>query len=949
MSSSVASFESELKRVLEGDVRFDARSLAVYSTDASNYRQVPVGVVCPRHEQDVINTLALARENQVPIVARGGGTSLSGNSCNTALVLDFSRYMAEITSIDPERRTAVVQPGVVQSILNTEAGKFGLFFPPDPATKDRCTLGGMIGNNSCGAHSAAYGKTSDNLVDLDVVLYDGTRLTLGPNTAETIRIAIAGGGRTAEIYGRAQAIAQQHAGLIRARYPRIPRRVSGYNLDELLPENRFNLARAVTGSEGTLALVLNATVQLVPKPKELVLVVLGFDDIFLAGDHVPMVLEHKPEAVEAFDHYLVDFWLEKGWTSVKLLPPGRSYLIVELGGATVDDARTRGEELVSRAKQAKGVAGVALFSAPQERNAVWGLRESGLGSGAPREGVPRGWPGAEDFAVHPNRLGEYLRRFDQLLKRHNLTVNMFQGHFGEGCVHGRVAFDFSTPQGVETFHRAMLDMSELIAEFGGSNSGEHGDGIARSELLPKMFGPEMMDVFREFKDIFDPDRRMNPGIIVDAHLLHSFLRMASYHPQQIPTMFDFSSDGGIGGAFSRCVGIGKCRRLDAGAMCPSFKATRDEAFSTRGRIHMLFEAINGEIFPGGFADEAIRESMEMCLSCKSCKSECSATVDMAIYKAEFLHHYYQEHSRPLRAKLFGKIYEWAPLAAKVPALANAISASLLGSVAKNALGLHQDRPLPRFAARSFREWFAAHKQPREGREVVLFTDTFNNFFDPEVAISAVEVLERAGCKVVVPSRYVCCGRPLYDQGMLDEAKQQLAKVMQVLAPHIERGTPIIGLEPGCILTFRDELLRLYPNDKAALALSRQSFMFEEFVTRELPAFTPPARNATALLQGHCHHRAIVGMDTEINLLRRMEGLKLDVLEASCCGLAGAFGYDQQRYEMSRALAERVLLPAIRNSGPEAVVIADGYSCRSQIRHFCPGTRVQHLAQMLNDA
>ena len=937
-----------VKRVIEGDVRFDPRSLAVYSTDASNYRQVPVGVVCPRHEQDVINVLALARENAVPIVPRGGGTSLSGNSCNAALVLDFSRYMAEIISIDPERRTAVVQPGVVQSTLNAEAGKFGLFFPPDPATKDRCTLGGMIGNNSCGAHSAAYGKTSDNLASLDVVLYDGTRLTLGPNTPESIQAALACGGRTAEIYRRTQAIAQQHAGLIRARYPRIPRRVSGYNLDELLPENNFNLARAVTGSEGTLALVLNATVQLVPKPKEVVLVVLGFDDIFLAGDHVPMVLEHKPEAVEAFDHYLVEFWQEKGWTSVKLLPPGRSYLIVELGGASVDEARARGEELVSRAKGNKGVSGVALFSDPRERNEVWGLRESGLGSGAPREGVPRGWPGAEDFAVHPNRLGEYLRRFDQLLKRHNLTVNMHQGHFGEGCVHGRVAFDFSTAQGIETFRRFMFETSDLIAELGGSNSGEHGDGIARSELLPKMFGPEVVEVFREFKDIFDPERRMNPGIIVDAHPLDSFLRMASYRPQPIPTMFDFSSDGGIGGAFSRCVGIGKCRKLDSGAMCPSFKATRDEAFSTRGRVHMLFEAINGDIFPGGFSDEAIRESMEMCLSCKSCKSECSATVDMAIYKAEFLHHYYQQHSRPLRAKLFGKIYEWAPLAAKIPALVNAVSASPLGSLAKSALGLHQDRPLPRFAARSFRQWFAAHKPRREGREVVLFTDTFNNFFDPEVAIAAVEVLERAGCKVVVPSRYVCCGRPLYDQGMLDEAKQQLAEVMRVLAPHIERGTPIIGLEPGCILTFRDELLRLYPNDPAALALSRQSFMFEEFISRQLPSFIPPQRNATALLQGHCHHRAIVGMETEINLLRRMEGLKLEVLEANCCGLAGAFGYDKQHYDTSRALAERVLLPAIRNSGPEAIVIADGYSCRSQIRHFCPGTRVRHLAQMLND-
>jgi Fe-S oxidoreductase len=462
-----------------------------------------------------------------------------------------------------------------------------------------------------------------------------------------------------------------------------------------------------------------------------------------------------------------------------------------------------------------------------------------------------------------------------------------------------------------------------------------------------MFGDEVMKVFGEFKEIFDPGYKMNPGILVHAQRVDENLRMASFHPKQIETHFDFSSDGGFGGAVSRCVGIGKCRKTDSGAMCPSYMITRDEDYSTRGRARMLFEAINGQM-PGGLTDESIHESLKLCLSCKSCKTECAATVDMALYKAEFLSQYHREHPREWKAQLFGKIYEWAPLAAKFPGLTNAISGSALGRAMKNVLGVHAERPLPRFAACSFREWFAAHKQPTEGREVVLFPDTFNNFFDPEVAIAAVEVLERAGCKVVVPSKYVCCGRPLYDQGMLDEAKQQLAEVMQVLRPHIERGTPIVGLEPGCILTFRDELLRLYPNDPVAQALSRQSFMFEEFVTRELPAYTPPKHNGTALLQAHCHHRAVVGMETEINLLQKVEGLKLNVLDSGCCGLAGAFGYEKDHYEISRALAERVLLPAIRANGPEAVVIADGYSCRSQIRHFCPGSKVRHLAQMLND-
>jgi FAD/FMN-containing dehydrogenase/Fe-S oxidoreductase len=949
-----------MRRIVEGDVRFDPGTLAAYSTDASNYRRVPVGVVCPRHVDDVIRAVALARENAVPIVARGGGTSLAGQACNTALVMDFSRYMTAVKAIDAERRSATVESGVVQSRLNAEAARYGLFFAPDPATKDRCTLGGMIGNNSCGAHSAAYGKTVDNVIALDVLLYDGTRLQLGSQSPAMDSTAVASnalgsnaslhsGGRAGEIYARTQRLAQQYAELIRARFPHIPRRVSGYNLDELLPENGFNLARSLVGSEGTLALVLGATVKLVPRPKELVLVVLGFNDIFEAADHVPWLLEHRPEALEAFDHNLVEFGQQKRLPSLRLLPPGGAYLIAELGGTSLNEARERGETLLSRARQTKGIVGGTLFTDAQERAAVWGLRESGLGAGAPREGFPRVWPGAEDCAVAPAKLGQYLRSFDRLLQRHGLSVAMYYGHFGQGCIHCRINFDLTSTAGIATFRSAMLEIGELITEHGGSISGEHGDGIARSELLPQMFGPELMGAFREFKTIFDPEGRMNPGVIVDALPMDSHLRLgAGYHPKQIDTHFDFSADGGLGGAVSRCIGIGKCRKLESGTMCPSYMVTQDELLSTRGRAHMLFEALNGDLLPGGFSDQALHDSLKLCLSCKSCKSECPATVDMAMHKAEFLSQYHRDHPRPLRDRLFANVFHWAPLAARLPGLSNWVSNSPLGNAAKRLLGADTRRALPRLAPRSFRQWFSSSTRSGQGREVLLFPDTFNNFFEPEVAIAAVEVLERAGFRVTIPPKYVCCGRPLYDQGMLDEAKLQLAKVMQVLRPWLERGTPIVGLEPGCILTFRDELPRLYPNDPLAEALTRQSFMFEEFIAREAPDFTPPARSATALLQAHCHHRAIVGMETEIALLQRIEGLKLEVLDSGCCGLAGAFGYAKENYEMSRALAERVLLPAIRNSGPQTLVVADGFSCRSQIRHFCPGTRVRHLAQMLSD-
>jgi FAD/FMN-containing dehydrogenase/Fe-S oxidoreductase len=963
--TSLASLQAELHRVIDGDVRFDAGTLAVYSTDASNYRQVPIGVVRPRHSEDVIRAVALARENGVPLLARGGGTSLAGQTCNTALVIDFSKYMTAVRAVDPERKLAVVEPGVIQSLLNAELGQCGLFFPPDPATKDRCTLGGMIGNNSCGAHSAAYGKTVDNVIGLDFLLYDGTRLDLQPKSAAEIAAIVAADGRTGELYAGAQALANRYAEQVRNHYPRIPRRVSGYNLDELLPERGFNLARALVGSEGTLGLVLGATVKVVPKPEELVLVALGFADIFIAADQVPWILEHRPEALEAFDDKLVEFGRTKGLASVRLLPRGGGFLIAELGGATRDEARERGEALVRQAKQAKDCTGSVLLVVPTERDAVWRLRESGLASGAPRPGRPRTWPGAEDCAVSPIKLGQFLRQFDALLTRHRLEAGMYYGHFGQGCVHCRIDFDLASSEGVSTFRTAMVEIGQLVGKFGGSISGEHGDGIARSELLPSIFGPELIGAFREFKRLLDPEGRMNPGVIVDPLPLDSKLRLGSkYHPAQVGTIFNFESDGGLAGAALRCVGVGKCRKVDAGTMCPSYMVTREELYSTRGRARLLFEALtNDDVLKGGLNDHALYDALQYCLSCKSCKTECPAAVDMALYKAEFLAHYHRHYPRPWRARLFGRMNEWAALASRTPRLANAVAASFLGSWLKRAAGIHPSRPLPRFAPQTFRQWFA-RRPPHQataglggnparsanhasGAEVVLFSDCFTNYFEPDVAVAAVQVLERAGFRVVLPAEQVCCGRPLYDQGMLDLAKERLRNVMRVLGPHLERGTRVVGLEPGCILTFRDELPRLFPSGARAELLAQNSLLLDEFLQREAPGFVPPPYATRALVHGHCHHKAIAGIENEVSLLGKVPGLELQVLDAGCCGLAGAFGYEQDKFEMSRALAERVLLPAIRAGGPDPLVISDGFSCRSQIRCFAPMARAVHLAQVLN--
>lgn len=945
---SSATLESELRRVVEGEVRFDRGTVAIYSHDASNYRQVPVGVVLPRHEDDVLRAVQLARENDVPLLARGGGTSLAGQTCNTALVLDFSKYMNSVQRVDPNLGLAIVQPGVVQSHLNAALAPYGLFFAPDPATKDRCTVGGMIGNNSCGAHSAAHGKTVQNVLAVDVLLYDGTRLKLGPVSESDFNSTVAAGDRAAELYRDLRALSTHYANSVRTRFPHIPRRVSGYNLDELLPENGFNLARALVGSEGTLAITLSATIRAVPRPKQLVLVTLGFADIYTAADQVPWILEHHPEALEAFDQQLVEFGKAKGLNAVRLLPSGCAFLIVELGGATLDEARARGDALLQQARKVASCTGSTLLVDPVERDSVWRLRESGLGAGAARAGFPRTWPGAEDVAVAPAKLGAYLRRFNQLINKRQLRVSIYYGHFGEGCVHCRVSFDLMTPEGVATFRATMEELGDLVAEFGGSISGEHGDGIARSELLPRIFGPELIGAFREFKRIFDPAGRMNPGNIVDPNPLDSHLKLGpNYRPLQIATHFDFSADDGLAGAMLRCVGVGKCRKTDAGTMCPSYMVTRDERDSTRGRARVLFEALNGHL-PGGFTDHSVREALDLCLSCKSCKTECPAAVDMATYKAEFLSHYHEQHPRPLVARVLGRINEYAALASHAPGLINALSRSFVARPLKRALGIHPNRDLPRFARQTFRSWFAARGPvAADSRpEIVLFPDTFNNFFEPDVAISAVHVLESAGFRVTIPPSQLCCGRPLYDQGMLDIAKQRLREAMRVLGPYVDRGVPVVGLEPGCLLTFRDELPKLFPRESSAQALAQNSFMLDEFLSRSAPGYTPPPFSGRALLHGHCHQKAIAGMNHETALLGRVSGLKVESLDAGCCGMAGAFGYDAGHYDISKVLAERVLVPAIQRGEPGTIVITDGFSCRSQIRHFCPDARVLHLAQVL---
>jgi FAD/FMN-containing dehydrogenase/Fe-S oxidoreductase len=897
----------------------------------------------------VIRAVALARENGIPILPRGAGTALAGQTTTTGLVLDFSKYMNAVLHVDPEHRLALVQPGLVQAHLNAAVARYGLFFAPDPATKDRCTLGGMIGNNSCGAHSAAYGKTVDNVARLDVLLYDGTRLTLGAGGEGEYAAASAQGSRAADLCARMRTLAERYGDLVRQRYPKIPRRVSGYNLDQLLPENGLNLARAVVGSEGTLAVVLNATVQLVPKPNQVALVVLGFDDVFAAADQTPWLLDHRPQALEGFDHHLPDFARAKGMAAVRLLPTGRAFLIMELGGETADEVRGLADAVRRQAEGVKECAGVALLFDPAEQRGVWGIRESGLGAGALIPGHPRTWPGAEDCAVPPARLGPFLRRLVPLLARYDLAAATYYGHFGEGCIHCRINFDFFTADGIAKFRAAMIGIADLVAEFNGSLSGEHGDGLARSELLPKMFGPELIGAFRDFKGAFDPDARMNPGVIVDPEPLDQNLRIGPrYNPTPIRTRFDLSAEGGLAGAALKCVGIGKCRKTDAGVMCPSYMATRDEMHSTRGRARLIYEALTGDLLSNGFADDALYEALDLCLSCKSCKTECPASVDMATYKAEFLANYYEGHRRPLAAQFFGRIHEIARIASVAPNLANALVDGGGSSWAKRLLRLHPKRKLPRFAAQTFRSWFERRGQRDTSvPEALLFPDTFNNFFEPEVAIAATEVLERAGFRVLIPSRDICCGRPLYEAGMLDAARRRLLDALEVISPLVDRGVSVVGLEPSCLLSFRDELPALFPRSSDARKLASSAMLLDEFLAAKAPGFMPTKLKGSAIVHGHCHQKALAGMNSELSLLGKAPELRVEAPDAGCCGMAGAFGYDARHFEISRMIGERVLIPAVQKSAPDTIIVADGFACRAQIRQFCADRRPLHLAQVLN--
>jgi FAD/FMN-containing dehydrogenase/Fe-S oxidoreductase len=952
--------EKALRRSVEGEVRFDAGSRGLYAVDASNYRQVPIGVVIPKSIEDVIATVAAAREHGAPILSRGGGTSLAGQCCNTAVVIDWSKYLNKVLEVDRTNRTARVQPGCVLDDLRKQAGEWGLTFGPDPATHDHCTLGGMLGNNSCGMHAQMAGSVASNVESLDVLLYDGTRMTVGWMTREEWEQKIRRGGREGEILSQLKDLISRYADQIRTRYPNIPRRISGYNLDQLLfsKENqRVNLARALVGSEGTLVTILEATLDLVHNPPFQSLVVLGYPDIYKAGDHVPEILKFRPMGFEAIDRMLIENMKKKDLHTKYLnrLPEGDGWLLVQMPGESRKDADDRARELIDHLKRRPNPPTIKFYDDPQDEKAVWEVRESGLGATAFVPGEPSTWPGWEDAAVPTHAIGDYLRDFCKLLQKHDYIAALY-GHFGMGCIHCRISFDLQSERGIKNYRSFAKEAAELVSNYGGSLSGEHGDGQARAELLPIMFGKKLVGAFREYKSIWDPDWKMNPGKVVDPFPLDSNLRLgADYSPAEPKTHFKYpDDDGSFAKATLRCVGVGKCRRSSSEnpenqTMCPSFMVTHEEKDTTRGRAHLLWEMLQGSVIKGGWRDEHVKDALDLCLACKGCKGDCPVNVDIPTYKAEFLSHYYEGRIRPRYAYAFGLIDKWAEVASIWPGIVN-LAASTPGvrEFVKSAAGISVRRSIPEFAPQTFQTWFSKRRrkgaQGRAAEKVVLFPDTFNNHFFPRTARAAVEVLEHAGYEVEVPRGHLCCGRPLYDYGFLDLAKDYLKKIFDTLAPYAAADVPIVVLEPSCWSVFHDEMRSLFPNRKETGQIKKNTFLLSEFLA-EKAHYRPPRLNRSAIVHAHCHHKAIIrGAEHEKKLLEDMQ-MKVRVLSDTCCGMAGSFGFEEDHYDISSKVGEHGMLPAVRKAGLNEVIVADGFSCREQISQMTSRHGL-HIAEVL---
>ncbi len=936
-----------LRAAVGGEVDFGGGRRAEYSGDASLYRCVPLGVVFPRDAGDVEATLATCRRAGVPLTFRGGGTSIGGQAVGHGVVVDCSRHLDRIVEVDPDRRVARVQPGVVLDDLRRAAAVHGLDVGPDPSTHSRCTLGGMIGNNACGSHSVAWGRTAESVVALELLLDDGTRMTAAATPADATERAVAAGGRVGALHAGLRELVADGQTTIRAELGRFPRQVSGYALEQLLPERGFDLGRALVGSEGTCAVVLEATVALIEPPAARGLVLVGFDDLAAAADHAPAIMEGGPLACEGIDVEILDTVRRRGGT-VPALPDGEAWLYVEVGGAEPAEARSAAERLARELARTPGVRGTLAVADPRAQRALWRIREDGAGLATRLPDGREAWPGWEDAAVPPERLGAYLRGFHGLLDRHG-RHGVLYGHFGEGCVHVRIDFDLHAEGGLARYRAFVEEAADLVIGLGGSLSGEHGDGRARSELLPRMYGPEVIRLFERFKAIWDPAGLFNPGVLVRPARIDEDLRPAA--PSRLPVALRYPDDGGdLGLALARCVGVGKCRAAGGGVMCPSFRVTGDERDSTRGRARTLQEMLAGGVVADGWRSKAVRDALDLCLSCKGCKRDCPVEVDMATYKSEFLYQHYRRRPRPAAHYALGRLPLCARLASLAPGVTNRLTGGrLTGAALRRLGGIAQERPLPRFAPRTLRAWWREFEPAAggHGQEVLLWVDTFTEHFTPRVGQAAVAVLEAAGFRVRLPDRPLCCGLTWLSTGQLGGARRRLRRTIEVLEPALRAGTPLVVLEPSCAAVLRDDARSLLGDGEPVRRLAGATHTLAELLERRAPDWRPGTLDRRVVVQTHCHQHAVLGSAADDRVLERL-GVRAERLDAGCCGMAGNFGFEASHYQTSVAVAEVGLLPALRREPPGTVVLADGFSCRTQVEQLA-GRPALHLAELLRDA
>ena len=958
-SSDTQTLVEELKRDVAGEVRFDKMTRLLYSTDASIYQIEPIGVVIPRSDEDVEAVIETADRHGVPVLPRGGGTSLAGQTVGEAIVIDFSKYMRRVLEVNQEERWVRTQPGIILDELNHQLLPYDLQFAPDPSTSNRANVGGALGNNSCGAHSILWGKTIDNVLEMDVVLSNGDRAHFGPLDEVQLEAKTTTAGFEGEVYRKLLPIGDASRDEVEARYPKILRRVSGYNLDEFAERNGLNMARFVVGSEGTLVAITEARLRLVPRPTMTALAVLHFSDLIESMEATVAALELTPAAVEHIGSLILRHARENlEFSRMMDFVEGEpeSLLVVELHGESDAELAAGLDRLEERMRRSGLGYAVRRVTAPEEQARVWAVRKAGLGLMMNVPGAAKPLPFVEDTAVAPEVLPEYISRFDEIVRDHGTTAGYY-GHASVGCMHVRPLVDLRLEEGVQTMESIARQVRDLVLEFGGSISGEHGDGLARSEWLEKMFGPALYAAFRDVKRAFDPKGIMNPGKIVDAPPMTQNLRISpSYRTLDLATGLAHPEDGGFAAAIERCNGQGACRKVTGGTMCPSYVATRDEEHSTRGRANALRSAISGALPVGSLTGKRLYDVLDLCLECKACKAECPSNVDMAKLKYEFLDRYHKTNGHPLRNRFFGNLSELSRLGSFFAPVSNwTLRSGAFKELLERFADIDPRRSLPPFASQSFVQWFRARggsPATAETRgQVLLFADTFTNYNHPEIGRAATAVLERLGYQVVVlPTR--CCGRPMLSKGMMDKARRNARHNVDRVLPYVEGGAKVVGLEPSCILSFRDDYVDLLDGDRGARVVAENTMLIEEFVLYARQdggldrTFAGLPRNV--LFHGHCHQKALVGTRQAMEVLRSIPGCDAREIPSGCCGMAGSFGFESEHYETSMKIGEDVLLPTVRAEEGEFEVVSEGVSCRQQIEHGT-GKKAKHLAELLAEA